>query len=38
MLVYVYAIPVFVFLGLSSTIVANVAEQGESRASSTCSA
>ena len=29
MLVYVYAIPVFVFLGLSSTVVANVAEQGE---------
>ena len=29
MLVYVYAIPVFVFLGLSSIIVAHVAEQGE---------
>ena len=29
MLIYMYAIPVFVFLGTSSIIVAHVAEQGE---------
>ena len=29
MLIYVYAIPVFVFLGMSSIVVAHVAEQGE---------